>query len=197
MKFAQLLIVVILSVASARPCHAQFIRPPVIIPRVPVHIPVHVPHVPGAHHGKGDSTWDDVLGWGLIGGAGVAVGGGSWYAVRKWRQRQSRRAVIRITSPPPGEVPEFARRAWVGLELPLIAGQVLPENVAAQEALSRQAVYVATGYAVDGQTAIAILESANPEAAAWWRQHAPDVLAPGYQLVFPAEVCERLDDLGT
>jgi hypothetical protein len=182
---------------TARPCLGQFIRPPIIIPRVPVRVPhiVHAPHPPGLHHGKTDSNWDDVLRWGLIGGAGVAVGGGSWYAVRKWQQRRSRRAVIRITSPPPGEVPEFARRAWVGLELPLIAGQVAPNNGSAQEAVSRQAVYVSQGYAVDGKTAIAILESASPDAAAWWRQNAPEVLATGYQLVFPAEVCERLDDL--
>jgi hypothetical protein len=89
------------------------------------------------------------------------------------------------------------RQAWVGLELPLILDQTRPEHMAVQGAVSQQPVAAPAGYAVEGKAAIAVLESANAEIASWWRENAPHVLAPGYQLVFPAEVCERLDDLGT
>jgi hypothetical protein len=134
----------------------------------------------------------------VIGGVAALAGiGGGGYLIHRWRRRSARRAVIRITAPPPGELPEFIRRAWVGLELPLIPGQTRVECLTAQEVLSRHEVDALPGYAVDGRTAVEILASANPEVARWWRENAPDILAPGYQLVFAAEVCERLDDLGT
>jgi hypothetical protein len=87
------------------------------------------------------------------------------------------------------------RHAWVGLLLPLIEGQVQTEYAVAQQVVSHALVTAPSAYAVEGTAAIGVLESANPEAAAWWRQNAPEVLAAGYQLIFPAEVCERLDDL--
>jgi hypothetical protein len=134
----------------------------------------------------------------VLGGVALlALFGVGAYLVRRWRNRSSRRAVIRITAPPPGELPEFVRRAWVGLELPLIPGQVHVERITAQEVLSRHEVNAVPGYAVDGRTAVEILASASPEVARWWRENAPDILAPGYQLIFAAEVCERLDDLGS
>jgi hypothetical protein len=34
--------------------------------------------------------------------------------------------------------------------------------------------------------------SVRPSAAAWWRSHAPHTLANGYQLLFPADVCEPI-----
>jgi hypothetical protein len=195
MKSGRLLTVAFLLTVAARPCWGQFVRPPVIVPRPPVHVPVHVPHVPHAPGGKDSDR--GVSGW-VIGGVAALAGlGGGGYLIHRWRRRSARRAVIRITAPPPGEVPEFVRRAWVGLELPLIQGQTRVETMTAQEVLSRHEVNALPGYAVDGKTAVEILASANPEVARWWRENAPDILAPGYQLVFAAEVCERLDDLGT
>jgi hypothetical protein len=195
MRSARLLGAAFLLAATARPCWGQFVRPPpVIAPRPPVLVPVHVPH--GPNQGGKDSE-NGVSGW-VIGGVAVLAGlGGGGYLIHRWRRRSSRRAVIRITAPPPGELPEFVRRAWVGLELPLIPGQTRAEMLTAQEALSRRAVDALPGYAVEGRTAVAILATANPEMAQWWRENAPEILAPGYQLVFAAEVCERLDDLGT
>jgi hypothetical protein len=195
MRSARLFGVALLLAATSRPCWGQFVRPPpVITPRPPVLVPVHVPH--GPNQGGKDSD-NGVSGWVLGGVAGLAGIGGCGYLIHRWRKRSVRRAVIRITAPPPGELPEFVRRAWVGLELPLIAGQIRAEALTAQQVLSRQEVNALPGYAVDGRTAVAILASANPEVARWWRENAPDILAPGYQLVFAAEVCERLDDLGT
>jgi hypothetical protein len=47
------------------------------------------------------------------------------------------------------------------------------------------------GYAVDGAEAVKILSETSAEAAAWWRDNAPHVLARGYRLIFEAEVCKQ------
>ncbi|HEY7315037.1 MAG TPA: hypothetical protein VH643_37170 [Gemmataceae bacterium] len=36
---------------------------------------------------------------------------------------------VRIIATPPGEAPEEIRQAWLGLELPLAAGETGPHNV--------------------------------------------------------------------
>jgi hypothetical protein len=118
------------------------------------------------------------------------------YLIGALRKKAAPRARIRIKAMPPGEPPEWVRSAWVGLELPLIAGQVRPEGGTVHQAVSFREVSLTGGYAVDGKTAVKILQSANTEAAQWWRDNAPEVLYPGNQMVFPADVCERLDDLG-
>lgn len=174
-------------------------RPPVIVPPppIPVHVPVHVPHgTPGAN--QGGAGWDEST-WRLVGGGATAVAGvgAGIYLVHRLRKRAIPRAVVRIIRMPPGEAPQPVRQAWVGLLLPLIEGQVQTEYVVAQQAVSHQPVTAPSACAVEGKAAVEILESANPEAAAWWRQNAPEVIAAGYQLIFPAEVCERLDDLGS
>ncbi|MCI0680791.1 MAG: hypothetical protein L0Y71_01695 [Gemmataceae bacterium] len=191
-----LLTAVVLLVAS-QPCWAQFVRPPIIIPRpppVPVHIPVHIPT--GARPAAQGGGNHDALWWALGGGAGALAVGGGAYAVYRLRRRAAPRAIVRIVAMPPGEAPETVRQAWIGLELPLIEDQTQTEYVVAQQVLSHQPVTAPAGYAVEGKTAVEILESAAPEAAAWWRQNAPEALTPGYQLIFPAEVCDRMDDLG-
>jgi len=195
MKSVHVLPAVFLFSLTAAQSLAQFVRPPVIVrPPIPVHVPVHVPVHP-VHSGATDST--DVWPW-VLGGAGaLAVAGGGWFVVNKMRTRAKPRALIRITALPPGEAPEAVRRAWIGLELPLIVGQVQTENITAQQAVSHQTVHAPHGYAVEGPAAIAILAAASPDAADWWRQNAPHVLASGYQLIFPAIVCERLDDLAS
>src|SRR5262245_18515969 len=113
MKERRLFAVALILTATVRPCCAQFIRPPVIVPRppVPVHVPVH-----GLHSGQGANqgnafAWDFVI-WGLV--AVVAVGG-AWMLIRYLRCGLTRRAVIRITAIPPGEAPAVIRQAWVGL----------------------------------------------------------------------------------
>jgi hypothetical protein len=190
-----LIIVAMLVAATARPCEAQFVRVPVVVvPRPPVHF--HMPHIPhGTNNGAGDVDSDTlvVIFEGIV---LAAAFGAAAYLVHVWRKKSGPRARIRIIGLPPGEAPVWVRYAWLGLELPLIPGQVRSNRVAAQQVLSLQPVMPPPSYAVDGKTAIEVLASASPEAAAWWRQWAPAVLAPGYQLVFPAANCERLDDLG-
>jgi hypothetical protein len=197
MNRARLLIALALLVATADPSASQFVRPPVVVPRPSVPV-VHVPVTPhSGNQGNQGADFGDLLWWGLgTVGAIVAILI-CVLVVRSWRRRTAPRAIVRIKALPPGEAPEFVRRAWIGLELPLILDQVQPEKMAVEGALSHQPVDAPPGYAVDGKAAIAVLESANAEIAAWWRENAPNVAAPGYQLVFPAEVCERLDDLGT
>jgi hypothetical protein len=199
MRLPILIAVVLLLAASARPCDAQFVRPPVVVFRPPViHVPVPHVHVPQGTNQRGGS--DGVSSETLIAIVGVigvlaALGGGA-YLIYAWRKKSMPRARIRIIGLPPGEAPEWVRWAWLGLELPLIQSQVRSEKVAAEQVLSHRPAETPPAYAVDGRAAIEILASASPEAAAWWRQWAPVVLAPGYQLVFPAANCERLDDLG-
>jgi hypothetical protein len=190
----------LLLTAGIQPCPGQFVRPPPIIrPPAPI---IHPPvvHVPVTHGGQGPGAGNagdsDVLWWVL----GIVGGGGALalvaFLLYRWRKRSAPRAHIRIKAVPPGEAPEFVRRAWVGLDLPVIAGQVQAEMGPAFGALSHQCVIAPPSYAVDGKTAIMILQSATPEIAAWWRENAPAVVRPGFQLIFPADVCERLDDLG-
>jgi hypothetical protein len=44
------------------------------------------------------------------------------------------------------------------------------------------------GYLVDARAALAILESAHPEAAAWWKAHAPHFLRPRRIFLFHKSV---------
>jgi hypothetical protein len=99
---------------------------------------------------------------------------------------------VRITATPPGEAPEEVRRAWVGLELPLAPGSTEPQPMAVEGVVSGAAAGTPLGYAVEGWTAISRLDAHASEAAAWWRAHAPHVMEGGYELIFPAEVCERV-----
>jgi hypothetical protein len=196
MNCTRLLVAAGLLAATAIPSAAQFVRPPVIVPRPSIPI-VHAPIIShGTRPGNQGAAMGDLLWWGLGAAGVVAVIVVGLLLVRAWRRRMTPRAIVRIKALPPGEAPEFVRRAWIGLELPLILDQTRPEQMAVQGALSHEPVAAPPGYAVDGKIAIAALESANAEVAAWWRENAAHVLVPGYQLVFPAEVCERLDDLG-
>jgi hypothetical protein len=108
------------------------------------------------------------------------------------KEGQNAAGSIRIVSLPPGEAPFAIRLAWVGLELPLAGGQSRAETLSASGVLSEESVEATPAYAVEGSVAVQRLNLVSPEAAAWWRENAPHVLAPGYLLVFPADVCELL-----
>ena len=189
----------LLTLAAIAP--AQFVRPPPIIIRPPTPVIVHPPIIPHGSQqggqggqGGGDAT---ILIWIAGSVAGLALLGVAIALVYRWRKHAAPRAIVRIKTVPPGEAPVWVRQMWVGLELPLIAGQVQADHQGALGVLSRRPVQPPASYAVDANTAFTILESASPEAAAWWRENAPDIAKPGFQLVFPADVCERLDDLGS
>jgi hypothetical protein len=126
---------------------------------------------------------------------GVVVGivgaiSGLVFGVRAWRNQTV--AYLRILRTPSGEAPEAIRRAWVGIELPLRRGEPEPKYLQSVGVLSQQGPEVTSGYAVDGCAAVAALASQSPAAAAWWWKNAPRVLASGYRLFFPPEVCERV-----
>jgi hypothetical protein len=112
---------------------------------------------------------------------------------RKTTFKKHWRAVsIRIVRTPPGEPPEWIRRAWVGLKLPLATGESKARCVPTEGALSGEGPVFSMGYIVNGRKAVASLAAHSPEAAAWWRANAPHVVSSGYQLFFPAESCKEL-----
>lgn len=198
MRTAYLACVLALLASPLSPCPAQFIRVPVFRPPV-IHAPIHPPII---HHGGASAPnqaqpGQEILPWVIGGIASLAAVGVVVALICWWRKRAAARAIVRIKSIPPGEAPVQIRQAWVGLEFPVIAGKVSADMGPAQGVLTGQAVRTPPSYAVDGRTAIGILQSASPEAAAWWRQNVPQALARGHQLIFPAEACERLDDLGS
>jgi hypothetical protein len=120
---------------------------------------------------------------------GVCVAAG--FAGVAWRNRIIAGLLIKRT--PPGEAPEHIRRAWVGLTLPLARAEMEPRALRTVGVLSHQDSEMTVGYAVDGRKAVRFLASHEPEAAAWWRENAPHVLAQGYRLFFPSEVCVVVD----
>jgi hypothetical protein len=113
---------------------------------------------------------------------------------------------IRIVKTPAGEAPERIRRAWIGVVLPLPAdgsgsrrthrtfGVVSgpTSTLATLWALLRGRHVVYDGYAVPTLSAVEALGQSDPEAAQWWRDHAPHLLRPQGRFVFEADVCEEL-----
>jgi hypothetical protein len=123
----------------------------------------------------------------LAAGVIVAVG----VAIRRAARGSAAVERVRIVAPPPGEAPEEIRRAWVGLEFSATASRS-GSSPAVWGVLSNRPAGDCDGFAVEGAEAVRILATRDPDAGAWWHRHAPHVLAAGYQLVFPAEVCEHI-----
>jgi hypothetical protein len=48
------------------------------------------------------------------------------------------------------------------------------------------------GYVVAGSAALEALAARSPEAAAWWRQHVPQIREAGFCFVFPADCCNKV-----
>jgi hypothetical protein len=126
--------------------------------------------------------------------------------LRYTRSLNQPNAKIRIVAVPPGEAPLWVRQQWVGLELPLTRYTGLkralgfgvlsgPPGWIGQiwGALVGRAV-LAKGYAVEGAKAVEVLESSSPDAAAWWREHAPHYIAPGRYLLFHDHFCQLVAD---
>jgi hypothetical protein len=123
--------------------------------------------------------------------AGVAVNKPDW--------------TVRIVAVPPGEAPLWVREKWVGLDLPVarysgsrkfitMGVLSLPRSMLAQWlAVFRGRAGLIAGYAVEVLPAIGILAKASPEAAAWWRENTPQLIAPKRYLVFHEEVCRIAD----
>jgi len=111
---------------------------------------------------------------------------------------------IRIVSCPPGEAPLSVRLAWVGLELSLASGRTSRQLamtsgvVSAPRGLWRRlaALFlgdygVQTGYMVTARDAVNVLQTKNPAAAAWWREHCGHLLDGKRQFLFPTASCQE------
>jgi len=109
---------------------------------------------------------------------------------------------IKIIATPPGEAPQHIREAWVGMVLPLASPAV--KSGWAGGVLTGPKTYWAhllqrllgqgrreSGYFVNADAAVALLERTNPTAAAWWRENASGMMVPGRNFIFPAEACEE------
>jgi hypothetical protein len=187
--------VVLVCAVLAGPCWAQegiplprFEPPPIRIgpPPVPV-FPTHPVAGRGDDSG-GPQPANPALAIGFIAGMVALVVLPVVFAA--WMSRAV--AHVRVVSTPPGEAPEEIRRAWVGVKLPLRRWETKPDLHLTEGVLYRQTSTMTSGYAVNGRAAVEALASHSPEAAAWWRTHAPHVVARGYRLWFPLDVCERV-----
>lgn len=111
-----------------------------------------------------------------------------------------------ITFAPPGEAPMWVREKWVGLKLPLALDQAAARTFTTGGVLTGPRDWIdlfadwmsgklrrQPGYAVDTLSAVNILASKSPEAAAWWRENTPHMLKPGRCFVFP-EASGRIVD---
>lgn len=92
---------------------------------------------------------------------------------------------IKIIAVPPGQAPEWVRKEWVGLTMPI--AENLPPNTFAMGVLGGKSKNP-NGYPIETFTAINILAKKSPKAAQWWINCA--IL--GQWLVFKTEVCQLL-----
>lgn len=111
---------------------------------------------------------------------------------------------LRILRTPTGAAPEHVRRAWVGLELPLIGeGDFVVQSVLEQDfprtrlerlwARLTGRLRKGPGFAVFTLEALAVLEAARPLEAAWWRANAGRLFVPGGVFVFDAQCGEVVE----
>lgn len=107
---------------------------------------------------------------------------------------------IKIVRRPTGEAPEWVRDAWIGLSLPLAAKQ--PQTWAVFGVLSAPRGWhrefwailsgkttKATGYLVNARQAVDQLATFHPEAAAWWREHTPQLVSGRRNFLFDVDAC--------
>src|SRR5437899_1756277 len=110
-----------------------------------------------------------------------------------------------VVAVPPGEAPEWVRKQWVGLVLPLAAGEDGARPVRTWGALTGPKTLPAQvwclltgkynrvhGFVVDAPRALEILAASAPEAAQWCRTHTAYGQS-GRKLIFPAETCQEHD----
>jgi hypothetical protein len=114
---------------------------------------------------------------------------------------------IRITRTPPGEAPEHIRQAWVGLVLPVHEHHAGLQTRLGMGVLTGPRTWFgvllasltgrarrSTGFVVDAKAALELLATRAPEAAEWWRSHAPRFLEQGRCFLFAVDVCEVVNE---
>lgn len=80
-------------------------------------------------------------------------------------------AFMKVTSTPSGEAPEWVRRAWIGLILPLATGFSAPSSIPVRGAVSGNLLGQGSVYTVPAKVAIDILDMSQPKAANWWKNN--------------------------
>jgi hypothetical protein len=112
----------------------------------------------------------------------------------------SAKQYLYVTSVPSGEAPLWVREKWVGLKLPVtgplsvgtfrgsgvLTGPRGP--VSSFFAMLSGQLRQTEGYIVDAIAAVEVLASAHPDAAAWWKEHASDLIRPDRRFVFEKSV---------
>lgn len=112
---------------------------------------------------------------------------------------------LRILRTPTGAAPEHVRRAWIGLELPLLeGGQYLVQGVLDTERIQSRLqllwwrltgrVVRQRGFSVYVLDALDALERERPLEASWWRHNAPHLCVPGSVFVFDAACGEPVEE---
>jgi hypothetical protein len=112
---------------------------------------------------------------------------------------------VRITSIPPGEAPEEVRRAWIGLELPLVNASGGPLTVHAAGVLTGPrgffgrlfglasgSVNETSGFVVKVKDAMELLAAKDPAAFEWWRANVPRMFVGNRLFVFAASCGEMV-----
>ena len=101
---------------------------------------------------------------------------------------------IRIIDTPPGQAPEWVRKEWVGVELPVEEKAPGPEE-GIQYGIRGGKPENLGGYFVLTPDAISLLRKKSPEAARWWEINVD--LDSVTRFVFKREVCEIIPDAPT
>jgi hypothetical protein len=99
------------------------------------------------------------------------------------------------------------REKWVGLYLPLAQQSAEPLRLYTGGVISgprtRTQAWIAwlfgkfkssSGYMVEVPAALEALERASPEAAAWWREHAPHLVPPDKLFFFDAQAGQVVEE---
>jgi hypothetical protein len=99
-------------------------------------------------------------------------------------------AKIKIIATPSGEAPEWVRKEWIGLELPVVEVDI--ENGIQFGVVKGGPPQNLGGYSVETTNAIKILKEQSPEAAQWWLENP--LLKFMDVLVFKKEFCELIEE---
>jgi hypothetical protein len=97
---------------------------------------------------------------------------------------------IRIVRIPPGEAPEWVRKAWIGLILPLKTGIFGPVRTEGIGVVTGKSVGEKDVFPVSAILAIDILARDHEEAAYWWQSRG--MYVPWFDFQFDASACELL-----
>lgn len=98
---------------------------------------------------------------------------------------------IRIVDTPPGQAPEWVRKEWVGLELPVEENAPDPKE-GIQFGVRGGKPENLGGYPIRTTDAINTLRKKSPRAAKWWETNLPLEFIP--RLVFKRDACQLIPD---